>query len=329
MRRRDFLAAGSAALIGLPLFARAQQPHRARRIGILHDYEAADPEGQAQIGAFREEMRKLGWIEGENLQIQIRSGAVTGDLVRTAAAEMVALKPEVVLASGGTIVAALQRASRSLPIVFANVTDPVGGGLVASLSRPGGNTTGFTHFEFGISVKWLEILKQIAPTTTRVAVIRDPTARSGGGQLGAIQAVAPSFHVELSPVDPGETDQIEQALTALSREPNTGLIVTTSRLARAHRGLILSLAARFRMPAIYPFRVYVADGGLMSYGPNSTEPYRRAAGYVDRVLKGEKPSEMPVQAPTKYELVVNLKTANALDLTVPPSLLARADEAIE
>ena len=328
MRRRDFLAAGAGAVIGLPLAARAQQPQRARRIGVLHDYEAADPKGHAQIAALREELRKLGWIKGENLEIQYRSGVVEGDQLHAAAAELLALKPDAVLAAGGSIVAALQRASRNVPIIFVNVTDPVGGGLVASLARPGGNATGFTQFEFGLSAKWLEILKQIAPAVTRVAVIRDPMARSGGGQLG-VQAVAPSFRVELNPIDPGEADEIEQALTALAREPNAGLIITTSRLARAHRGPILSLATRFRLPAIYPFRVFVADGGLMSDGPNSTEPYRRAAGYVDRALKGEKASEMPVQAPTKYELIVNLKTAKALGLAVPQSILARADEVIE
>jgi putative ABC transport system substrate-binding protein len=329
MRRRGLLAMICGASVGWPLTVRAQQPERMRQIGVLHDYDPADPEGQAQIAAFRGELQKFGWIDGDNLQVQYRSGAVENELLRTLVTEMLAFKPDVILAAGGTIVAALQRASRSVPIVFVNVTDPVGGGLVASLARPGGNTTGFTHFEFGISAKWLEILKQIAPSITRVTVIRDPTARSGGGQLGAIQAVAPSFRVEVNPVDPRDAGEIEQGLTALSGDPSAGLIVTTSRLARVHRGLIISLAARFRLPAIYPFRIYVTDGGLMYYGPNSTEPYRRSASYVDRILKGEKPSDMPVQAPTKYELVVNLKTAKALGLTVPQSLLARADEVIE
>ena len=328
MRRREVIAALGGA-VGWPLASRAQQPASMRRIGILHDYEAADPEGKTQIGEFREELRKLGWIEGENLQIQYRSAAVEGDLVRKAAAELIMLKPDVVLAAGGTIVAALQRASRSTPIVFVNVTDPVGGGLVASLARPGGNTTGFTQFEFGLSAKWLEILKQIAPAITRVGVIRDPAARSGGGQLGAIQVAAPTFRVDLRPIDPLDADEIERGLTAFSHEPNPGLIVTTTRLARVHRGLILSLAARYRVPAIYPFRVFVSDGGLMCYGPDSVEPYRRAANYVDRILKGETPSGMPVQAPTKYELVINLKAAKALGLTVPQELLARADEVIE
>jgi putative ABC transport system substrate-binding protein len=328
MKRRDLmlLLSGAAAW---PLAACAQQPVLIRRIAVLHDYQLTDPEGQAQIAVFREELGKLGWVDGDNLQIQYRSAAIESDQVRDAAAEILALKPEVVLAAGGTVVAALQRASRSVSIVFVNVTDPVGGGLVASLARPGGNATGFTQFEFGLSAKWLEILKQVAPVITRVAVIRDPTARSGGGQLGAIQAVAPSFRVDVSPVDPRDADEIERGLTAFSRVPNAGLIVTTSRLARVHRELIISLAARFRLPAIYPFRVYVAEGGLMYYGPSSTGPYRYAASYVDRILRGEGPSDMPVQAPTKYELVINLKTAKALGLTVPQSLFARADEVIE
>jgi putative ABC transport system substrate-binding protein len=329
VRRREVIATLGGVAVGWPLALRAQQPASMRRIGILHDYEAVDPEGKTQISAFSEQLRKLGWIEGENLEIQYRSAAVEGDLVRNAAAELITLKPEVVLAAGGTIVAALQRASRSTPIIFVNVTDPVGGGLVASLARPGGNTTGFTQFEFGLRAKWLEILKQIAPVITRVGVIRDPAARSGGGQLGAIQVAAPTFRVDLRPIDARDADEIEQGLTALSRESSPGLIVTTSRLARVHRGQILSLAARYRIPAIYAFRVYVSDGGLMSYGPDAVEPYRRAASYVDRILKGEKAADMPVQAPTKYELAINLKTAKALGLTVPEFLLARADDVIE
>src|SRR6516165_2324219 len=309
MKRREFIM-----MIG-----------RVRRIGMLNDYGEADSVGQAQVAAFREELHKLGWTEGGNLQIDYRSAAADADLVRTYAAEMVARGPDVVMAAGATIVAALQRASRSVPIVF----DPVGGGLVASLARPGGNATGFTQFEFGISAKWLELLKEIAPGITRVAVIRDPTARTGGGQLGAIQAVAPSLGVDLSPIDPRDAVEIERGLTAFSRDMKGGLIVTTSRLARAHRDLIISLAARHHLPAIYPFRVYVAAGGLICYGADSTAPYRRAAGYVDRILKGEKAADLPVQAPTKYDLVINLKTAKALGIDVPPTLLARADEVIE
>jgi len=300
-----------------------------RRIGVLHDYAEGDPEGRAQIAAFQDELGKLGWTAGREARIDYRAGAADADLVRTYAAEIIAHAPDVVLAAGGTIVAALQRASRSVPIVFVNVTDPVGGGLVASLSHPGRNATGFTQFEFGISAKWLELLKQIAPGLTRVAVIRDPTARSGGGQLGAIQASAPSFGVEIIPIDPQDGETIERGLSAFSADMKTGLIVTSTRLARLHRPLIVSLAARNRLPAIYAFRVYVADGGLSFYGPDDIEPYRRAAGYVDRILKGEKPADLPVQTPTKYELVINLKTARALGLDLSPMLLARADEVIE
>jgi len=330
MKRREFITLlGGAASVAWPLAARAQQSERMRRIGVLHDYAEADLDGKAQVAAFREELQKLGWTEGGNARIDYRSGAADADLVRTYAAEMVALGPDVVLAAGGTIVAALERASRSVPIVFVNVTDPVGSGLVSSLARPGGNATGFTQFEYGISAKWLELLKEIAPGITRAAVIRDPTASGGGGQLGAIQAVAPSLGVELRPIDARDADEIERDLLAFSRDTKGGLIVTTSRLARVRRELIISLAARHRLPAIYPFRVYVAGGGLICYAPDSTDPYRRAASYVDRILKGEKPSDLPVQAPTKYELAINLKTAKALGLDVPATLLARADEVIE
>jgi len=330
MNRRELFALfGSTAALSWPLSARAQQPGRMRRIGVLHDYAEGDPEGQAQITAFRQELQKLGWMDGGNAQIDYRAGAADADSVRTYAAALIAHGPDVVLGAGGTIVAALQRASRTVPIVFVNVTDPVGGGLVASLARPGRNATGFTQFEFGISAKWLELLKQIAPGLTRVAVIRDPTARSGGGQLGAIQASAPAFGVEVLPIDPQDAETIERGLMAFSADMKTGLIVTSSRLARLHRQLIVSLAARNRLPAIYAFHVYVAEGGLSFYGPDAIEPYQRAANYVDRILKGEKPADLPVQAPTKYELMLNLKTAKALGLDLPATLLARADEVIE
>ena len=330
MNRRELFALfGSAAALSWPVSARAQQPGRMRRIGVLHDYAEGDPEGQAQITAFRQELQKLGWMDGGNAQIDYRAGAADADSVRTYAAALIAHGPDVVLGAGGTIVAALQRASRTVPIVFVNVTDPVGGGLVASLARPGRNATGFTQFEFGISAKWLELLKQIAPGLTRVAVIRDPTARSGGGQLGAIQASAPAFGVEVLPIDPQDAETIERGLMAFSADMKTGLIVTSSRLARLHRQLIVSLAARNRLPAIYAFHVYVAEGGLSFYGPDAIEPYQRAANYVDRILKGEKPADLPVQAPTKYELMLNLKTAKALGLDLPATLLARADEVIE
>jgi ABC-type uncharacterized transport system substrate-binding protein len=329
MKRRQFISLLGGAAAAWPRAARAQQGERIRRIGVLNDYAEADPVGQAQLAAFRDELGKLGWTDGRNVRIDYRTGAADTDALRTYAAEMVALAPDVILAAGATIVAALQRSSRSVPIVFVTVTDPVGGGLVASLARPGGNTTGFSQFEFGISAKWLELLKDIAPGVTRVAVIRDPTARTGGGQLGAIQAVAPSLGVELSPIDPQDADTIERGLAAFARDRAGGMIVTTSRLARAHRDLIVALAARHRLPAVYPFRVYVASGGLVSYGPDSTDAYRRAAGYVDRILKGEKAADLPVQTPTKYQLVVNVKTAKALGLEIPTSVLARADEVIE
>ncbi|HET7804342.1 MAG TPA: ABC transporter substrate-binding protein [Pseudolabrys sp.] len=329
MRRREFITVVGGAAAMWPLAVGAQQTGKIRRVAILHDYPEADPEGRLQIGAFREELSKLGWIEGRNVVFDLQSGAAEADLLRTYARDLMAKKPDVVLAAGGTIVASLARASRTVPIVFVNVTDPVGGGLVASLSRPGGNATGFTQFEFGISAKWLELLKEIAPGTTRVAVIRDPTARSGGGQLGAIQGVAPSLKVDVKPVDAGDGEAMERDIPVFAREANGGLIVTTSRLARTHRELIITLAARHRLPAVYAFRVYVSDGGLMAYGPDSTSAYRRAAGYVDRILKGEKPADLPVQAPTKYELVINLKTARTLGLAVPAALLSRADEIIE
>jgi ABC-type uncharacterized transport system substrate-binding protein len=329
MRRREFLCIVGCGAAVWPLAAGAQQSERVRRIGILHDYAKDDPDGQAQISAFREELAKLGWIDGRNLVIDLQGGDVDIDGLRTYARTLISKEPDIVLGAGGTIVAALQRASRTVPIVFVSVTDPVGGGLVASLSRPGGNTTGFTQFEFGSSAKWLELLKEIAPQIIRVAVIRDPTARSGGGQLGAIQAVAPSLRVDVKPIDAEDSGAIERDLAAFARDANGGLIVTSSRLARVHRDMIIALAARYRLPAIYSFRVYVSGGGLMAYGPDAISPYRRAATYVDRILKGEKPADLPVQAPTRYELVINLKTAKALGLTVAPSLIARADEVIE
>src|SRR6516225_9515097 len=329
MKRRQFITLLGGAAAAWPLAARAQQSERVRRIGFLHDYNELDPEGRVQVVAFREALQKLGWTDGRNALIEYQSGAADNELLRKYAAEIVAHEPDVVLTSGATITAALQRASRSVPIVFVNVTDPVGAGLVATLARPESNASGFTQFEFGISAKWLELLREIAPTVTRVVVIRDPTARTGGGQLGAIQAVAPSLGVDVRPVDPHNPEDMERAISAIAGDPKSGLIVTSSRLARVHRELIVNLAARHRMPAIYAFRVYVDGGGLMFYGPDATDPYRRAASYVDRILKGEKPADLPVQAPTKYALVINLKTAKALGLEVPPTLLARADEVIE
>ena len=328
MRRREFitLLGGAAAW---PLAARAQQSGPTRRIGVLMNLTADDPMTPVRVTAFAQGLQELGWIAGRNVRIDYRWGAGDPDLFRKYATELVALGPDVIVGSTTSIVRELQRATPALPIVFVGVIDPVGGGLVASLARPGGNATGFALFEYGMSGKWLELLKEIAPRITRVAVIRDPTATGGSGQLAAIQVVAPSFGVELSPVDTRDADGIERAVSALARETNAGLIVTGSTSALAHRELIINLVARYPLPAIYPFRPFVAGGGLAYYGADSADQFRRAAGYVDRILKGEKPADLPVQAPTKYELVINLKTAKALGLTVPPTLLARADEVIE
>ena len=328
MSRREFitLLGGAAAW---PLAARAQQSGPTRRIGVLMNLTADDPMTPVRVTAFAQGLQELGWIAGRNVRIDYRWGAGDPDLFRKYATELVALGPDVIVGSTTSIVRELQRATPALPIVFVGVIDPVGGGLVASLARPGGNATGFALFEYGMSGKWLELLKEIAPRITRVAVIRDPTATGGSGQLAAIQVVAPSFGVELSPVDTRDADGIERAVSALARETNAGLIVTGSTSALAHRELIINLVARYPLPAIYPFRPFVAGGGLAYYGADSADQFRRAAGYVDRILKGEKPADLPVQAPTKYELVINLKTAKALGLTVPPTLLARADEVIE
>jgi putative ABC transport system substrate-binding protein len=271
----------------------------------------------------------LGWTVGRNLQIEYRWGANDGDRIHRYAAETVAFAPEVIVCTAASILGALQQATRTVPIVFASTVDPVAGGFVASLARPGGNATGFMLFEFGLSGKWLELLKEIAPGITRVAVIRDPTLVSGGAQLGAIQSIAPSFGAELSLIDARDEAELERTLTAFAHGSNGGLIVTTSPSAAAHRELIITLAARYRLPAVYPFRYYIASGGLISYGPDTVDQYRRTAGYFDRILKGAKPADLPVQAPTKYELLINLKTAKALGLDVPPTLLARADDVIE
>ena len=273
-------------------------------------------------------LQQLDWSVGSNLRIDYRWGAGDAERFRRYAAELVALAPDVILASGATVTA-LQQVTRTIPIVFAQVTDPVGLGVVESLARPGSNATGFTPSEFGISAKWLELLKEVAPGVTRAAVLRDPIVTAGPAQLAAIQGVAPSFGVELKPVDIRDRSAIERALASFARSPNGGLIVTVTPAAAVHRHLIITLAARHRLPAVYGYRYFVMDGGLISYGPDTIDQYRRAAGYVDRILKGEKPADLPVQAPTKYELVINLKTAKALGLTLPDSLLARADEVIE
>jgi putative tryptophan/tyrosine transport system substrate-binding protein len=329
IERRKFLATLGGAAAAWPLSARAQQPDRMRRIGVLFGLAADDPESQARHTAFVQRLQELGWTDGRNMLIDTRWGAGDGDRIRRHAAELVALAPDAILATGTTVMGPLQRATRTVPIVFVNVADPVGAGLVASLAQPSGNATGFTLFEYGFSGKWLELLKQIAPGVTRAAVVRDPALSSGSAQFGAIQAVSPFLGLNVSPVDAREAGEIERALTAFAGEANGGVVVTVSTATIVHREPIIRLAARHRLPAVYPYRLFVTSGGLISYGPDSIDSYRRAAGYVDRILKGEKPADLPVQAPTKYELVVNLKTAKALGFEIPPTLLARADEVIE
>jgi ABC-type uncharacterized transport system substrate-binding protein len=329
MRRREFITFLGGAVAAWPLAARAQQLERMRRVGVLMSVAADDSQSSARITAFAQGLQQFGWTDGRNVRIEYRWAGGDAERFRKYAAELVALAPDVILANSSTAVAAFLQATRSVPIVFVGIVDPVGAGFVDSLARPGGNTTGFTLFEYGMSGKWLEQLKEIAPRVTRVAVFRDPSLASGGGQLGAIQSVAPSFGVELSPVGVRDAGEIERAVTAFARGSNGGLIVTGSTSARAHRELIIKLAGQHRLPAVYSDRVFVTGGGLISYGPDRVDPFRRAAGYIDRILTGEKPADLPVQAPTKYELVINLKTAKALGLEVPPTLLARADEVIE
>ena len=300
-----------------------------RRIGVLMNLAADDSQGQAWLGAFLQGLQQLGWTIGRNVRIDTRWGGGDADDIRRHAAQLAALAPDVILATGASTVGPLLQATRTVPIVFAIVVDPVGAGFVDSLARPGGNATGFSQFEYGISAKWLELLKQIAPGVTRVAVLRDPAIPSGIGQFGVIQAVAPSLGVEVNPVNVRDAAEIERAVVAFASAPNGGLILTASGLAAVHRDLIITLAARHKLPAVYFERLFVAVGGLISYGPDQIDQFRRAAGYVDRILKGEKLADLPVQAPTKYELVINLKTAKALGLTIPPTLLATADELIE
>jgi len=329
MRRRDFITLFSSTAAAWPLATRAQQAERVRRVGVLMAAAADDPEYQARVVAFQQSLQQLGWADGSNAQVDIRWATDAGSL-RKHAAELAALAPDVIVAATGTsTVEPLLQATRTVPIVFVLAIDPVGAGFVASLSRPGGNATGFTMFEYGMSVKWLELLKEIAPRVSRAAVLRDPAIASGIGQFGAIQAAAPSLGVELSPVDVHDEGEIERAVTAFARSPNSGLIVTAAPLATRHRDLIIALAARYRLPAVYASRVFATAGGLICYGPDLIDQYRRAAGYVDRILKGESAADLPVQAPTKYELVINLKTAKTLGVPVPAPLLARADEVIE
>jgi ABC-type uncharacterized transport system substrate-binding protein len=328
VKRRDFIGLLGGAAAAWPLAARAQSKDM-RRVAALMPYTANDPQAQNRNAAFLQGLQQLGWTVGQNVQIDYRWSEGNEDDTRKYAAELVALAPDVIFTSGSAAIGPLRRATRTVPIVFVLVPDPVGAGFVDSLARPGGNITGFTQFEYGIGAKWLEVLKEIAPNTTRAAVIRDAAITAGIGQWGAIQSVSPSVAIEVSPVNLVDAGEIDRGLTAFARSPNGGVIVTGSALAVVHRDLIIALTARLRLPAVYYDRYFAAAGGLISYGSNNVEQYRLAAAYVDRILKGEKPADLPVQAATKYELVINLKTAKALGLEVPPSLLARADEVIE
>ena len=329
--RREFvtLFGGAAAAAAWPLAARTQQRERMRRIGVLMNLAADDPESPIRLAALLQGLQQLGWTVGQNIQIDYRWGAGNADLMRKHARELAALAPDVILAHSSAAVAPLLEATRTVPIVFAIVADPVGAGYVDSLARPGGNATGFTNWEYSIAVKWLELLKDIAPDVTRAAVLRESAIAAGPAQFGAIRAVAQSLGMEVRPVDVRDSGEIERAITAFARGSNAGLIVTGSPAAIVHRALIVALAARHRLPAVYFTRIFVADGGLISYGIDQTDQFRRSAGYIDRILKGEKPADLPVQAPTKFELVINLKTAKGLGLEIPSGILARADEVIE
>jgi putative ABC transport system substrate-binding protein len=330
IRRRVFITLLGGAAAAWPVAARAQQGERVRRIGALMNLAADDPEALGRVAAFAQGLGELGWTIGRNVRIDARWAAGNADNFRKYAAELVALAPDGILATSTQAVAALQQATHTVPIVFGSIIDPVGAGFVQSLARPGGNATGFILFEYAMSAKWLELLKQIAPSVMRAAVIRDPAIPSGVGQWGAIQTAAPSFGVEVSPINVrDDAGDIERAVAAFALASNGGLILTGSALAGLHRNLIITLAARHKLPAVYFERFYVTAGGVISYGPNLVDQFRLAAGYVDRILKGEKPADLPVQVPTKYELAINLKTAKALGLDVPPQLLARADEVIE
>lgn len=328
MKRREFIAFIGATALFARVGAIAQTSGRPRRIGVLMNVEADEPLGRTRIAAFRDGLHQLGWNDGGNMRIDIRWCARDTERVRKCATELIELEPDILVAFGSTSVDALRRIARSVPIVFANVIDPVGAGFVPNLARPGGNITGFSVFEYSISGKWLELLKEMAPKVTRAAVLRDSGLAAGIGQFAAIQAMAPPS-LELTLIDMRDHGEIERAMTAFASEPNGGLIVTASPQSIVHRDLIISLATQYRLPNIYPFRYYPANGGLASYGPEPEDEYRRSSAYVDRILKGESPTNLPVQAPTKYELIINLKTAKALGLTLPPTLVARANEVIE
>jgi putative ABC transport system substrate-binding protein len=328
VKRRGFITLLGGAT-AWPLAARAQQRERMRRVGVLTPFPADDAEGQARLTAFAQALQQAGWTLGQNLRLDYRWGDGKPNTMSKYAAELVTLAPDVILASSSAALAPLLEATRTVPIVFAGVGDPVAGGYVESLARPGGNATGFTLYEYSLGGKWLELFKEIAPRVTRVAVFRDTSIAAGPGQFGTVQALAPSLGMELRPIDVRDAGAIERAIAAFAQGSNGGLIVFGSPGATIHRDLIIALAAKHRLPAVYSTRYFAASGGLISYGPDFLDQHRRAAGYVDRILKGEKPADLPVQQPTKYELVINLKTAKALGLDVPPTLLARADEVIE
>jgi putative ABC transport system substrate-binding protein len=329
MKRREFITVLGGAVVALPRAARAQQNERMRRVGVLMSTRVNDPEGKARLAAFQEGLQALGRTDGLNMRVDVRWSEGRAEDIRKYATELVALAPEVILASGGSVVGPLLQVTRSLPVVFTQTPDPVAAGFVKSLARPNGNATGFSQVEYGTVAKWLELLKEIAPDVTRAAVLRDPAIPEGIGQFAVIQYVAPSMKMDVTPIDIRDAGEIQRAVAEFARSANGGLIVTSSGLANTHRSMILTLATRHSLPTVYSNRAFVIGGGLISYGADSIDPHRSAAGYVDRILKGEKPGDLPVQAPTKYVLAINLKTAKALGLTVPPSVLARADEVIE
>lgn len=328
MRRREFITLIGAATTW-SLAAHAQQGEQIRHIGVLMSLSADDREGQARLAAFLQSLQELGWIDGRNVHIETRWCAGDGERVHKYIAELIALTPDVILASGGSVVGTLLQATRTIPIVFTATPDPVGAGFVDNLARPGGNATGFSNFDYNTTGKWLELLKQTAPGVTRVAVIRDPETPQGIGQFSAVHSLAPALELDVKPVNVRDPGEIERIIAGIANTPNSGLIVTGSNFAIVHREVIIKLAGQYKLPAVYPLRLFVTAGGLISYGPDAIEPHKRAASYVDRILRGEKPADLPVQTPTKYELVINLKTAKALGLTIPQSLITTADEVIE
>jgi len=329
MRRREFITLLGSAAAGWPLTARAQQNERVRLVGILEAISADAPGAKARHTALLEGLQQLGWMPGRNVRIEVRWGGGDEAETRKYAAELIALAPDVILTAGSAGAGVMLKATHTIPLVFVIVPDPVGSGFVRSLSRPGGNATGFMMFEYNLSGKWLELLKEIAPSVTHAAVLRDPAITAGIGQFAVIQSVASSVGIEVSPIDLRDPAEIERAIASFAQSSNGGMVVTASAIAAAHSNLIITAAARYKLPAVYVQRYYAAAGGLISYGPDFTDQYRRAASYLDRILKGEKPADLPVQAPTKYELAINLKTAKGLGLEVPPTLIARADEVIE